>query len=61
MALPLHERGVNILGTSPVQIDNAEERSVFSAIMDQIGVGQAEWRSLSSLVRNFYFCFEFAE
>ena len=51
LALPLYKRGVNILGTSPVQIDRAEERSVFSAIMDDIGIGQAPWRSLSSLVR----------
>ena len=50
LALPLYKRGVKILGTSPVQIDKAEERSVFSAIMDDIGVGQAAWRSLSSLV-----------
>ena len=50
LALPLYKHGVNILGTSPVQIDRAEERSVFSAIMDEVGIGQAPWRSLSSLV-----------
>jgi len=50
LALPLHNNGVNILGTSPVMIDQAEERSVFSAILDEIGVDQAPWRSLSSQV-----------
>lgn len=49
--MPLHLNGVKILGTSPLQIDRAEERSVFSSILDDLGVGQASWRALSSLVR----------
>jgi len=49
--MPLHLNGVKILGTSPPQIDRAEERSVFSSILDDLGVGQAPWRALSSLVR----------
>ncbi|XP_026127242.1 carbamoyl-phosphate synthase [ammonia], mitochondrial [Carassius auratus] len=49
LAMPLHLNGVKILGTSPLQIDRAEERSVFSAILDDLGVGQAPWRALSSL------------
>ncbi|KTG43488.1 hypothetical protein cypCar_00038977 [Cyprinus carpio] len=49
LAMPLHLKGVKILGTSPVQIDRAEERSVFSSILDDLGVGQAPWRALSSL------------
>ena len=51
LALPLYNNGVKILGTSPLQIDNAEERSVFSAILDEMKIGQAPWRALSSLVR----------
>uniref|UniRef100_A0A8C1SVA4 carbamoyl-phosphate synthase (ammonia) n=1 Tax=Cyprinus carpio TaxID=7962 RepID=A0A8C1SVA4_CYPCA len=51
LAMPLHLNGVKILGTSPLQIDRAEERSVFSSILDDLGVGQASWRALSSLVR----------
>ncbi len=51
LAMPLHLNGVKILGTSPLQIDRAEERSVFSSILDDLGVGQAPWRALSSLVR----------
>ncbi|XP_052421114.1 carbamoyl-phosphate synthase [ammonia], mitochondrial [Carassius gibelio] len=49
LAMPLHLNGVKILGTSPLQIDRAEERSVFSSILDDLGVGQAPWRALSSL------------
>uniref|UniRef100_A0A3Q3BFG3 carbamoyl-phosphate synthase (ammonia) n=1 Tax=Kryptolebias marmoratus TaxID=37003 RepID=A0A3Q3BFG3_KRYMA len=33
LAMPLHRNGVKILGTSPLQIDRAEERSIFSKIM----------------------------
>lgn len=51
LAMPLHLNGVKILGTSPLQIDRAEERSVFSAILDDLEVAQAPWRALSSLVR----------
>jgi len=50
LALPLHNNGVNVLGTSPLDIDAAESRARFSAILDDIGVGQAPWRSLTSLV-----------
>lgn len=51
LAMPLHLNGVKILGTSPLQIDRAEERSVFSSILDNLEVAQAPWRALSSLVR----------
>lgn len=51
LAVPLHMSGVKILGTSPLQIDRAEERSVFSSILDDLEVAQAPWRALSSLVR----------
>ncbi|XP_048579513.1 carbamoyl-phosphate synthase [ammonia], mitochondrial isoform X2 [Nematostella vectensis] len=46
LALPLHNNGVKILGTSPLSIDAAEERSRFSEIMDEIEVNQAPWRAL---------------
>uniref|UniRef100_A0AAR2LW88 carbamoyl-phosphate synthase (ammonia) n=1 Tax=Pygocentrus nattereri TaxID=42514 RepID=A0AAR2LW88_PYGNA len=50
LAVPLHLNGVKILGTSPLQIDRAEERSVFSTILDELGIAQAPWRALNSLV-----------
>eukprot|EP00057_Strongylocentrotus_purpuratus_P025741 XP_011680215.1 PREDICTED: carbamoyl-phosphate synthase [ammonia], mitochondrial [Strongylocentrotus purpuratus] len=49
LALPLYNDGVNILGTSPLQIHAVEERSIFSAILDDLGVDQAPWRALASL------------
>ena len=51
LALPLHQHGVPVLGTSPEQIDNAENRSVFSAICDNLGIQQPEWRAVSTVVR----------
>jgi carbamoyl-phosphate synthase large subunit len=49
LALKLYNYGVKILGTSPIQIDNAESRHKFSKILDKIGVDQPEWRELASL------------
>ncbi|TRZ04154.1 hypothetical protein DNTS_023072, partial [Danionella cerebrum] len=49
LAMPLHLNGVKILGTNPAQIDRAEERSIFSSILDDLGVGQAPWRALNTL------------
>uniref|UniRef100_A0A665XDN1 carbamoyl-phosphate synthase (ammonia) n=1 Tax=Echeneis naucrates TaxID=173247 RepID=A0A665XDN1_ECHNA len=40
LAVPLHQNGVKILGTSPLQIDRAEERSIFSRVLDDLGVAQ---------------------
>ncbi|KAA8588268.1 hypothetical protein FQN60_001462 [Etheostoma spectabile] len=55
LAVPLHLSGVKILGTSPLQIDRAEERSIFSSILDDLKVAQAPWRALSSLEDAFAF------
>ncbi|GAV56223.1 hypothetical protein ZYGR_0BA01290 [Zygosaccharomyces rouxii] len=49
IALTLHNTGCNVLGTSPVDIDNAESRHKFSAILDSINVGQPEWSELKSV------------
>ena len=43
LALPLSERGVRILGTSPTDIDRAEDRHVFSKLLDELGVVQPGW------------------
>lgn len=50
LAVPLHQSGVNILGTNPLQIDQAEDRSVFSAVLDELHVAQAPWKAVSTLV-----------
>ncbi|MBI2037468.1 MAG: carbamoyl-phosphate synthase (glutamine-hydrolyzing) large subunit [Candidatus Magasanikbacteria bacterium] len=49
LALKLHKAGVNILGTSPMQIDNAESRQKFSQILDGLGIDQPEWKELTDL------------
>lgn len=50
LAVPLHQSGVKILGTHPLQIDRAEDRSVFSAVLDELRVAQAPWKAVSTLV-----------
>ncbi|KAL8286674.1 hypothetical protein RQP46_004202 [Phenoliferia psychrophenolica] len=43
IALRLKESGVNVLGTDPDMIDNAEDRHKFSAILDANGIDQPDW------------------
>src|SRR6185295_7111550 len=49
LALPLFRAGVNILGTSPTDIDRAEDRHVFSKLLDQLDVDQPPWAELTSI------------
>lgn len=49
LALQLHNNGVNILGTSAVDIDRAEDRHKFSTIVDQLGIDQPRWQEASSM------------
>ncbi|MEK9133212.1 MAG: carbamoyl-phosphate synthase (glutamine-hydrolyzing) large subunit [Patescibacteria group bacterium] len=49
LALKLHEAGVKILGTHPHNIDRAEDRNKFSALLDELKIDQPMWRELSSL------------
>lgn len=49
LALQLHEAGVTILGTSPLDIDRAEDRHKFSTLLDTIGVDQPPWSEAGSL------------
>lgn len=48
LATKLHKAGLKILGTSPEQIDNAENRHKFSQILDRINVDQPQWKELTS-------------
>ena len=48
LALRLDNQEVNILGTSARNIDNAEDREKFSAMLGRIGVDQPRWRELTS-------------
>lgn len=49
IALRLKDTGVNVLGTDPKMIDNAEDRHKFSSILDSIGVDQPEWTEATSV------------
>ena len=48
LAMRLHNYGVPILGTSPIDIDRAENRDKFSAMLDRLGIDQPAWRALTS-------------
>ncbi|MEM2146057.1 MAG: carbamoyl-phosphate synthase large subunit, partial [Candidatus Jordarchaeaceae archaeon] len=49
LALPLYELGVPILGTSPTDIDKAEDRHKFSQLLDKLGIDQPPWKELTSV------------
>ena len=49
LAMKLHRQGVPVLGTSPINIDRAENRDKFSAMLDKLGIDQPAWRALTSL------------
>ena len=49
LALKLSQAGVKLLGTSSKSIDLAEDRSKFSALLDQLGIPQPEWSKLTTI------------
>ena len=49
LAMKLHRQSVPILGTSPVNIDRAENRGKFSAMLDKLGIDQPKWSALTSI------------
>jgi carbamoylphosphate synthase large subunit len=46
---PVPVSGVHIFGTSPEDIDRAENRHKFSAMLDTISVDQPDWRELTTV------------
>ncbi|RRD02005.1 carbamoyl-phosphate synthase (glutamine-hydrolyzing) large subunit [Prevotella sp. OH937_COT-195] len=48
LAMKLHRQSIPVLGTSPVDIDRAENRDKFSAMLDKLGIDQPAWRALTS-------------
>ena len=48
LAMKLYRQGVPVLGTSPVNIDRAENRDKFSAMLDKLRIDQPAWRALTS-------------
>ncbi len=49
LALPLHRAGYPILGTPPTQIDRAENRQKFSAMLSKLGIDQPAWEEVTTL------------
>jgi carbamoyl-phosphate synthase large subunit len=49
LAKKLHTAGFKLLGTSAENIDKAEDRNKFSALLDKLNIGQPKWQSFSSL------------
>jgi carbamoyl-phosphate synthase large subunit len=47
LAPKLWKTGVRILGTSPKNIDRAEDRHKFSGMLDKLGIDQPEWKELA--------------
>jgi carbamoyl-phosphate synthase large subunit len=49
LALPLEQSGYPIMGTTARQIDRAEDRQKFSAMLGRIGVDQPAWQQVTTL------------
>lgn len=49
LSLKLHKFGVNILGTSPIDIDRAEDRNKFSSLLDELDIDQPKWKELTTI------------
>jgi len=48
-AKSLHQYGAKILGTSPVDIDRAEDRNKFSTLLDKLQIKQPAWQAFTTL------------
>lgn len=55
LALKLANSGVKLLGTQAEDIDVAEDRSKFSALLDQLGIPQPRWSKLTSIASAKWF------
>lgn len=49
LAKKLSKEGFNILGTKAEDIDRAEDRNLFSALLDKLNILQPEWQSFSNI------------
>jgi carbamoyl-phosphate synthase large subunit len=49
LAMKLYQQHVPILGTSPVNIDRAEDRQKFSSLCDSMNIDQPRWSELTSI------------
>jgi len=46
LALDLYKANINILGTSAINIDRAEDRNKFSALLDKENISQPKWLAI---------------
>jgi len=58
LAMKLHKQGVKVFGTSPVDIDRAESRHVFSALLDEKGIDQPKWQEFAQVEEAYSFADE---
>lgn len=49
LALKCQEYGLRVLGTSPTDINRAENRHLFSALLDELQIDQPPWKELTDL------------
>jgi len=49
LAMKCNKYGLNILGTSPINIDKAENRHKFSSLLDKLEIDQPEWKELTDI------------
>lgn len=49
LSLKLHKVGVKVIGTSPENIDRAENRHKFSALLDKLDIDQPAWEECSDI------------
>jgi len=49
LAMPLYKSGYKILGTSPEDIDRAEDRAKFSSLLNELKIDQPEWEEASTI------------
>ncbi|MDP2624944.1 MAG: carbamoyl-phosphate synthase (glutamine-hydrolyzing) large subunit, partial [Candidatus Peregrinibacteria bacterium] len=55
LAMKLHRAGVKVFGTSPIDIDRAESRSVFSALLDDLKINQPKWKAFATVEEAYKF------
>jgi carbamoyl-phosphate synthase/aspartate carbamoyltransferase/dihydroorotase len=56
IAMDLHRRGINVIGTSPESIDRAENRFKFSRMLEGLDVDQPRWKELTTFEDAISFC-----
>lgn len=55
LAMPCYKAGMRVLGTSPLDIDRAENRHTFSSLLEKLNIPQPDWRELTSLDETYEF------